>query len=424
MTILLRQKINIEGKEKKTVKANLEEVLRKLIAFSEDFSYREHESLFAFLNDKDLLEKLTALVKKINGHHLPKTVFVIGIGGANLATKAIHDALSGYGESAYDAERKMIFLDTVDESVSEPVLLHIKTLNKKEDFVVVIVSKSGETLETLANTEFLLSHLEARFGDIRDRTVVVTGGGSKLDLSAKEKNISLVLLPDVFSDRFGAFSPTTLLPMMLYGYPADDLLSGAREVFRKFIGLKENISLETAFAIDEEYGRGHNIYDLFFFSPRLETLGKWHRQLVAESLGKTGKGITPTVSIGTTDLHSSLQLVLDGPKNKITSFVSVHLSEEESIGDSLEIDALSANVTSKSFSEINNAILQSVQESYFKNNLPYFDIILSDISLKTIGEYMTFAMLQTIFLSKLWSVNAFDQPAVEEYKTRAKRALE
>ena len=65
MTILLRQKINIEGKEKKTVKANLEEVLRKLIAFSEDFSYREHESLFAFLNDKDLLEKLTALVKKI-----------------------------------------------------------------------------------------------------------------------------------------------------------------------------------------------------------------------------------------------------------------------------------------------------------------------------------------------------------------------
>ena len=424
MTILLRQKINIEGKEKKTVKANLEEVLRKLIAFSEDFSYREHESLFAFLNDKDLLEKLTALVKKINGHHLPKTVFVIGIGGANLATKAIHDALSGYGESAYDAERKMIFLDTVDESVSEPVLLHIKTLNKKEDFVVVIVSKSGETLETLANTEFLLSHLEARFGDIRDRTVVVTGGGSKLDLSAKEKNISLVLLPDVFSDRFGAFSPTTLLPMMLYGYPADDLLSGAREVFRKFIGLKENISLETAFAIDEEYGRGHNIYDLFFFSPRLETLGKWHRQLVAESLGKTGKGITPTVSIGTTDLHSSLQLVLDGPKNKITSFVSVHSSEEESIGDSLEIDALSANVTSKSFSEINNAILQSVQESYFKNNLPYFDIILSDISLKTIGEYMTFAMLQTIFLSKLWSVNAFDQPAVEEYKTRAKRALE
>ena len=424
MTILLRQKINIEGKEKKTVKANLEEVLRKLIAFSEDFSYREHESLFAFLNDKDLLEKLTALVKKINGHHLPKTVFVIGIGGANLATKAIHDALSGYGESAYDAERKMIFLDTVDESVSEPVLLHIKTLNKKEDFVVVIVSKSGETLETLANTEFLLSHLEARFGDIRDRTVVVTGGGSKLDLSAKEKNISLVLLPDVFSDRFGAFSPTTLLPMMLYGYPADDLLSGAREVFRKFIGLKENISLETAFAIDEEYGRGHNIYDLFFFSPRLETLGKWHRQLVAESLGKTGKGVTPTVSIGTTDLHSSLQLVLDGPKNKITSFVSVHLSEEESIGDSLEIDPLSANVTSKSFSEINNAILQSVQESYFKNNLPYFDIILSDISLKTIGEYMTFAMLQTIFLSKLWSVNAFDQPAVEEYKTRAKRALE
>src|SRR3989344_1270714 len=424
MTILLRQKINIERKEKKTVKATLEEVLRKLIAFSEDFSYREHESLFAFLNDKDLLEKLTALVKKINGHHLPKTVFVIGIGGANLATKAIHDALSGYGESAYDAERKMIFLDTVDESVSEPVLLHIKTLNKKEDFVVVIVSKSGETLETLANTEFLLSHLEARFGDIRDRRVVVTGGGSKLDLSAKEKNISLVLLPDVFSDRFGAFSPTTLLPMMLYGYPADDLLSGAREVFRKFIGLKENISLETAFAIDEEYGRGHNIYDLFFFSPRLETLGKWHRQLVAESLGKTGKGITPTVSIGTTDLHSSLQLVLDGPKNKITSFVSVHLSEEESIGDSLEIDALSANVTSKSFSEINNAILQSVQESYFKNNLPYFDIILSDISLKTIGEYMTFAMLQTIFLSKLWSVNAFDQPAVEEYKTRAKRALE
>ena len=291
-------------------------------------------------------------------------------------------------------------------------------LSDNSDLATQLLSGSSEALITSYNTPAF--KCDACVATEKEKPNL------KLDFDkgAKEEECTIYSPIDVFSDRFGAFSPTTLLPMMLYGYPADDLLSGAREVFRKFIGLKENISLETAFAIDEEYGRGHNIYDLFFFSPRLETLGKWHRQLVAESLGKTGKGITPTVSIGTTDLHSSLQLVLDGPKNKITSFVSVHLSEEESIGDSLEIDALSANVTSKSFSEINNAILQSVQESYFKNNLPYFDIILSDISLKTIGEYMTFAMLQTIFLSKLWSVNAFDQPAVEEYKTRAKRALE
>lgn len=423
MSITLRQKISIQTENLESATHVLARLSDKLDLNSKNFNYDTSESFLTFANDTKFFKEAALFVKKKNPSGLPKTVFVVGIGGANLATKAIHDALSGYGESIFDSQRKMVFLDSVDTSVSETLLLHIKTLNDQNDFIVIIVSRSGETLETSANAEFLMSHLEKKFGDIRERVVIISNKNSKLAISAGEKNISFIPLPDVFSDRFGAFSPTTVIPLMFYGYLVEDFISGANETFKKFRGLNNNLSFQTSVFMDEKYRQGFNIYDIFFFSSRLETLGKWHRQLVAESLGKEGQGITPTVSIGTTDLHSMLQLVLDGPKNKITSFVSIEPRKEESIGDSKNIDALPTGVTTKSFSEVNQVILESVQESYLEKKLPYFDLVLSDISLRALGEYMAYAMLQTIYLAELWNVNAYNQPAVEEYKKKARETL-
>lgn len=431
MEFSLRQTVPVDPHALSQAQVFLKTRLEELTLAKEDFSYSSPETFLAFPFDPNFLARTQDTVNKVTQGKLPKTVFVIGIGGANLASKAVYDGLIGYGDTTSDLPRKMIFLDTVDVSVSEPVVLHIGTLNSKEDFLVVIVSKSGKTIETISNAEFLLSHLESKFEDVRERIIVVSEEGSPLWNDATEKGIVCVSVPDSLSDRFSAFSPTTLVPLACFGFLTEDFLKGARNMLEHGLEIDENPSLATAASLHFHYQQKLHIYDLFFFSPRLETLGKWQKQLVAESLGKehdlSGKtvriGITPTVSIGTTDLHSGLQLTLSGPREKITSFVSVVEEQKEKIGDADSIDVLGKEITEKSSQEINDAILRSVQESYAKESLPYFDITLSDVSPTSLGAYIMFAMLQTVYLGALFHVNVFDQPSVEEYKDRAREIL-
>jgi len=431
MDFLLRQTVPADSQALSQGYSSLKTRLDDLYEAKIDFSYLIPETFLAFIDDKESLSRINVAVEKVNSKGLPKTVFVVGIGGANLASKAIYDAIVGHADTSFDLERKMIFLDTLDTSVSESVMLHIKTLSSVDDFVVVIISKSGKTIETLANAEFLLSHLESKFKDIKDRIIVISKKDSPLFVDAFSKGLSCIEIPESLSDRFSAFSPTTLVPLACYGFLVDDLLIGARSMLEKTLSSKDNIALETAVSLDSHYKKGFHIYDLFFFSPRLETLGKWHRQLIAESLGKDHNaslesihvGLTPTVSIGTTDLHSSLQLTLAGPDKKITAFVSVDEDQIEPMGDSKSLDLLSKDITSKSAEEVSAVILASVQESYAKESLPYFDIVLGGVNCRTLGAYMIFSLMQTVFLGALLGVNVFDQPNVEEYKNRARDML-
>lgn len=431
MEFSLRQTVPIDPHALSQAQVFLKSRLEELSLAKGDLSYGSPDAFLTFPFDSHSFGETQKIVKRVVGESLPKTVFVVGIGGANLASKAVYDALMGYGDVTFDLPRKMVFLDTVDVSVSLPVVSHIDTLQSKEDFFVVIVSKSGKTIETLSNAEFLLSHLEAKFKDVKDRIIVVSQKESPLWNDATEKGIVCIGIPENLSDRFGAFSPATLVPLSCFGFLTEDFLKGARSMLEHGLQIDENPSLETAASLHFYYQQNFHIYDLFFFSPRLETLGKWQRQLISESLGKehdlSGNtvrvGITPTVSIGTTDLHSNLQLTLSGPREKITSFVSIVEKQKDKIGDAESIGMLGKEITERSSEEINDAILRSVQESYAKESLPYFDITLSDVSLTSLGAYMMFGMLQAVFLGALFHVNVFDQPSVEEYKNRTREIL-
>ena len=422
MSISLRQKLDLDRSVLNSGHEKLRKRTTELDSASQDLKYTSGDSFLAFVNDASVSEQIAKLVKEKCPSQLPKAVFVVGIGGANLASKAIYDALIGYAEAVYDLDRKMIFLDTVDEAISEPVMLYLNNLKSPEEFVIVVVSKSGTTLETLANTEFLVSRLEKKFGDIIQRIVIMSQEGSPLAIEARAKGITFMEMPKALSDRFLAFSPLTLLPLALYGIIFQDFLEGAKAALSKFRS-RENLPANTAVAINHFYSINFNIYDIFLFSPRLETLGKWQRQLIAESLGKDGKGLDPTVSIGTADLHSGLQLTLGGPENRFTTFVSVKEHSDETLGDS-SLDILSEKISSKPAGDINAAILRSVQETYFKRNLPFADIVLDKISLSDLGQYMIYAMLQTVFLGTLMNVDVYSQPSVEEYKQLARKSLE
>lgn len=432
MKLSLRQTISNDPSTLLQAKTILRDRLISLEKASSDFTYSSADTFLSFLEDTSLHEKINTLVQDKIGSGLPRYVFVVGIGGANLGTKAVYDAIVGYGDIAFDQGRRMVFLDTLDQSVTESVLLSLKPLTQKEDFVVVIVSKSGKTIETLANTEFLLSHLESQFGEVKDRVIVVSKADSPLFKEALSKGISTFPIPEALSDRFGAFSPTTLIPLACFGFLISDFISGGKDTLKQLLYPDKNIAVETATALFSFYKKDFHIYDLFFFFSGLETLGKWQRQLVAESIGKntnlSGETIrppfTPTVSVGTTDLHSMLQLTLSQPKERVTSFISVEGGIKEPIGDASALDVLPVGITSKTNQDIERTILASVQESYTKEDLPYFDIVLKDISLGSLGAYMVFAMLEVVFLGALLDVNVYDQPNVEEYKERARTMLE
>ena len=196
------------------------------------------------------------------------------------------------------------------------------------------------------------------------------------------------------------------------------VLDGTSENFSK------NQSLISACLTYLHHQHGRSIHNTFLFSPKFEALGKWYRQLMGESIGKDGKGITPTVSIGSTDLHSVGQLYLGGPKDKTTTFIYTQRSGEDVIVPQQTHLGLIEMIQGKSISSLMRAIVYGTKRAYKKQKLPYMEIILESISVAEIATFMQFKMVEMMYLGKLFGVNTFDQPHVELYKTETKRILE
>jgi glucose-6-phosphate isomerase len=218
------------------------------------------------------------------------------------------------------------------------------------------------------------------------------------------------------------------------GFKIDDLLNGAKKMRSACLNknILNNPAARSASVIFENYKKGKNIHDTFVFKPELESLAKWHRQLLGESTGKEKDlnnkivrvGIIPTVSVGTSDLHSVGQLYIGGPKNRFTSFISVsEINKNYCVPKNGFFYEFSQIVSKKSADEILFSILRGVQNTYAKKHLSFIDMVLPKLSLEYIGQFMQFKMLEIMYLAKLLNINAFDQPAVEDYKKEVREIL-
>lgn len=379
--------------------------------------YQDPESSLALPTDEGLLSQVLDMAKQLRSATL-QYVIVIGIGGSNLGAQAVYEAVAGSMNLLVDRLPKLLFLDTVTDEKMTAVMRVLEQLSSREDFLVIAVTKSGTTTETIANTEVIWQFVEEQFGDARDRFVFITDEDSKLWRLAKEKKAQRLPVPQAVGGRFSVFSAVGLLPLALADIDVEELLAGARRAVADGVSadLKKNRSIVSACLTHIHAGLGRSIHNTFLFSPRFEGLGKWERQLIAESLGKDGKGITPIVSIGSTDLHSMAQLYWGGPDDKFTHLVSSFTGEVHAVPQHPALAGLVANIHGASLESIMQAIYGGVKAAYAQKERPIVEIDLGKADARELGYYFQFRMLEVMYLGCLMDVNAFDQPAVEMYK--------
>jgi glucose-6-phosphate isomerase len=278
-----------------------------------------------------------------------------------------------------------------------------------------------------------LGVMREKWGNELERLVVIADANSVYTVAARGKGVSTLTLPTLVGGRFSVLSAVGLFPLALLGLPIGELHAGALGA-RQFCVAKEvllNPAAQSALVLATEYAKGKNVHDTFVFGNGLEFLGKWYRQLLGESIGKEtasgmAVGITPTVSVGSTDLHSVGQLYLGGPNARVTTFVSVQAqTQSPHVPTSGRIfPELSPVITGKSTTEIMDAILSGTTHAYNERGLPFMKIELEGVNLSELGAFMQMKMIEVMCLAFLLKVNAFNQPAVELYKTETKRILE
>ncbi|MEI8103366.1 MAG: hypothetical protein WCG84_00470 [Candidatus Moraniibacteriota bacterium] len=382
--------------------------------------------------DTTLVQAMVAKKKTPN----LKYIVVIGIGGSNLGAYAVYQALYG-SEDAFVVDRfpKLVFADTVSTTLLHRLAEILQQVQLPEEILIVLISKSGTTTETVSNADILFEPLLVRFGaTFIERIVVITDEGSKLHTLSQEKHIDTLFVPAKVGGRFSVFSPIGLFPLGMAGVDIKALLSGAKAVRDAFLAAEdvlENKSLVSAVLQKLWQEKGYTIHNSFFFNPELEMVGKWYRQLTGESLGKShdrqgslvNAGITPMVSIGSTDLHSMVQLYFGGPRDKFTSFVFAPNAESPRVSSNGLLSGLVMGIEGKSADDILQAIYEAVKISYRQHELPYMEVSLPEISAFTLGQYLQFRMLEMMYLAQLFNVNAFDQPNVEDYKSEMRKAL-
>ena len=316
-----------------------------------------------------------------------KFIFVVGIGGSDLASKAVWHALTLHKP---DTKKKIFFLESPDSREYEEVENFVKNeVANLEEIVLIVVSKSGKTAETLEAFHKTFDILSEKFGiPISGRVLVISSLDSPLWKLAKEKNMECLEWEGDIGGRFSAFTVAHTAVLFIAGLDVEKFKEGSH-----YAEASRDEQEKLARKIFESYKNGAEILDFFIFNSELEDLGKWCRQLIAESLSV----LTPTVSIGPTDLHSMLELYLGGPKNRFTIFVR----------SLKEID-----------NSINESAYENVTEAYEKAGLPFEKYEMPEINEKELGKFIAFMMATTIELAKLLEVNPFDQPAVEEYKSQ------
>ena len=337
-------------------------------------------------------------------------IYVIGIGGSTLGTKAIYTFL----RSSTKFKKKLFFLDTIDP-LRINYLLSLGDLNNSQ---FIVISKSGSTIEPLS----ILKYLDTKVKINRDNCIVVAGKNTTLwEFGAKNK-LEKFLIPENVGGRFSVFSPVGLLPLSIIGVDIQKLLDGCKLIHESFFSQKEYYDLiinKARFLVENKSRFSMNI--VFSYSSVFKDFNKWFVQLWAESLGKkningTRQGLTPISLIGPDDQHSFLQLIMDGPRDKTVTFFKIdNLKDESLIPNQKKFNCFGLDyLNNKSFNDLINLQADSTYEAIIKEkDIPCDKITISSIDEINIAKLMYRFFLLTSAVGSFMQINTYNQPGVE-----------
>ncbi len=407
------------------------ETLSRAIA---DESYVLPESSLHLPFDEHLFAFSRALAETLVTPKLSH-VLHIGIGGSNLGARALYEVAKGISPASASRMPTMLFADTcapeLIESISEILL---REISGKEEIIVIIASKSGTTTETIVNASILINVLEKKVGPLNERIVCITDEDSSLWNVGKKFGYHCLPVPKIVGGRYSACSPMGVFPLLCMGVDAEAFLRGAKSAANNCItrGV-ESDAFKFAHDVYLWHEKGTFIFDFLAFHPELEGMGKWYRQLFAESLGKaittngeaTSHHIVPSVSIGSTDLHSAEQLYMAQPKTAARILVRANEQKEEQglVVSEGALASLAQNISNRPPREIMEAIYAGVLGAYRAHGVSFGELALGDLGPEELGAMMQFFMCGAMHIANLFHVNAFDQPDVEAYKKVMKTIL-
>ena len=325
-----------------------------------------------------------------------KNIRIIGMGGSSLGTRAIYSFLK------HKIKKKFIFFDN----------LNANRLKNNKKHLNLIVSKSGNTLETIVNSNIYINKL--------DKNIFITENKKNyLYILANKLKSEIVHHNNYIGGRYSVLSEVGMLPADLMGLkPVHFRQFNSLIKNKKFLNnLIQNVSATLSFLKNKKINSVILNYD-----EKAQNLFNWYQQLIAESLGKKGKGLLPIISSLPKDNHSVMQLYLDGFKNNFFTFFYTHESKSLKLKNS-KILSTQKSLKNRSLSEIIYAQKKATENVFSTKNIPFRSFEITNRDEKTLGELFCFFILETILIGKSLNLNPYDQPAVELIKIETKRIL-
>jgi len=374
------------------------------------------EYSLAHVQNPEVHDKLTELAKQFKGiQHL----VVVGIGGSNLGLEAVHSILG---------EQKVVLhtLDTVSAVELQQLIDSLSSVRSVKKLAVCVISKSGNTTETLVNAGILLDVLEQRFKKaVYDQTLFIGNPDTPFMKAGKRLGVTCVPMPEIVGGRYSVATEVGLVPLALLGHDTDAFIAGVLDTTHEEF---ESVVAENAVRLHHYIGKNFRHYNFFAFEKRLKNLGAWYRQLTAESLGKefdrskkpVKKGFIPTISTPV-ELHSVGQLYMSGFDGVYTDFVTF---DDEENNFKVPKKGIAKVYGKFDAQEVATALYGGVVAAYQERSLPYRSTIFDDGNLAySLGLFMGMRMLETMYVAELLNLNAFDQPNVELYKNETRQIL-
>ena len=318
------------------------------------------------------------------------------MGGSNLGARAIYNFLKN------KIKKNFIFVDNLQPTKN----------NIKKKYNNLIISKSGNTIETIINSNILIKKSDKNLFITENKKNYLRQFANSLKAEVVDHN-------NFIGGRYSVLSEVGMLPAELMGFNSKNFRQLNNLVKNKDFmnSLISNVEATISFIKVKKFNSIIINYD-----EQSVNLFNWYQQLLAESLGKNKTGLLPVISLMPKDNHSVMQLYLDGFKNNFFTFFYVKENSSPKIINS-QVLSKQSFLKNKSINEIIYAQKEATENIFRKKNIPFRSFEINKRDEKTLGELFCFFILETILIGKALKVNPFDQPAVELIKKETKKIL-